>query len=665
MIDVDNKYLKFDLKDDRMSLNGSPFVEIGVAGRNKDTHLGVKLVNSSETGTLKFVRYEIVNEELTLILKNDIIEVRATFRHYSKTSGFSVFLTVKNIADEKITIENLSFRWDLNEFSRDAKKIKLTRFFQGHHSECRPHTATLFDSGIIDSFSGGQNRVYGLNVGSWSTKESLPQGIIECSDGRLVMFQIESNNDWYYEIGEDKDKKLYLCLDGGNEYFGGWSKTLQRGEEVMSETFTFAFSSDGLEDLIGEMTKQRRFAAGHCIADEGLPVIFNEYMHLSWDSPCEENTRKYAEYAAKAGADYYVIDCGWHDEVDGNIIYPYVGEWKESNKRFPRGVKYTTDYIRSLGMKAGLWIEPEIIGCECKKMIDYYDDDSFIRRHGEKVCVMNRYFLDYRNAKVKRYMTETIRRMVEDYGADYIKFDYNQDMGAGTELDSDNFADGLKKCSQAYLDWVDEVRSRFPNVIFETCSSGGMRMDYKTLKHFSIVSTSDQIDYKKYPYIAANVLSSVVPEQAAVWSYPVVGEITKEQVVMNMVNSFLGRMHLASDLSELSDDKFELVKEGVSYYKKLNALKLNALPIFPTGFTDFYKKNACAGLKTVGTEPKLYLAVWNLGGDNETTVYLDDRFTEVNCVYPKKQNEVLYSLNNGILKVKFTKEYQARFFELT
>lgn len=83
----------------------------------------------------------------------------------------------------------------------------------------------------------------------------------------------------------------------------------------------------------------------------------------------------------------------------------------------------TTDYIRSLGMRAGLWIEPEIVGKDCTEMLSYYDDECFIRREGKKVCVMGRYFLDFRNAKVVKYMSETIRRMVEDYGADYIKMD--------------------------------------------------------------------------------------------------------------------------------------------------------------------------------------------------------------------------------------------------
>ena len=322
-------------------------------------------------------------------------------------------------------------------------------------------------------------------------------------------------------------------------------------------------------------------------------------MHLSWDSPSDEQTRKIAPIVAKTGVEYYVIDCGWHDEEDGSIIYPFVGKWRESNKRFPCGVKAITDYIRSLGMKAGLWIEPEIIGKNCEEMLAYYDDDCFLQRHGKKICVNGRYFLDFRAKKVVEYMSETIRRMVEEYGAEYIKLDYNQDCGVGTDYNADSAGEGLEQASNAYLVWVDAMRSRFPNVLFETCSSGGMRMDYQTLSHFSIVSTSDQVSHIKYPYIAGNILSAVLPEQAAVWSYPVQSlgmdifdgddyqsvnrRIDKEQVIMNMINSFLGRMHLASHLELMTDEQLKLVTEGVAYYNSLTEEKRTAVPYFPDG----------------------------------------------------------------------------------
>ena len=316
-------------------------------------------------------------------------------------------------------------------------------------------------------------------------------------------------------------------------------------------------------------------------------------------------------------------------------------------------------------MKLGLWIEPEIVGCKCNKMLKFYDDDCFLRRNGEKVLVFNRYFLDYRNKKVVDYMTETVRRMVEDYGAEYIKMDFNQDMGVGTELDASSFGEGLEKCAESFLLWLEKMKKRFPHVVFEGCASGGLRMDYRSLSIFSLMSTSDQIQYDKYPYIAGNILSAVIPEQAAVWSYPV-GECEKEQItdrqiIVNMINSFLGRMHLASHLEYMTHSQLELVREGVEYYNKLSAVKDKCVPYLPFGFTKFGEKKVAAGLKT---DKKVYLALWNLDtAEQSITVPFDDCILSANVVYPAMKN-CTYSFDEKKLSVYFPEGISSAFFEV-
>jgi alpha-galactosidase len=255
--------------------------------------------------------------------------------------------------------------------------------------------------------------------------------------------------------------------------------------------------------------------------------------------------------------------------------------------------------------------------------------------------------------------------MVEDYGADYIKLDYNQDCGTGTDYLAFCAGEGLEQCARAYLTWIDEIRARFPSVVFEACSSGGMRMDYETLSHFSICSTSDQTDYMKYPYIAGNILAGVLPEQAAVWSYPVgVGEIgkpltydaawvheniTRERIVMNMINSVLGRMHLASHVELLSKDQLQLVTEGVACYHALSDFKKRALPYFPNGFCRFGDEAVCAGLLD-GKD--LYLAVWSLSDKKAGEVKLDRAIERAEVFYPHK-SKVEVDFTDAQLNVKF------------
>ena len=200
-------------------------------------------------------------------------------------------------------------------------------------------------------------------------------------------------------------------------------------------------------------------------------------------------------------------------------------------------------------------------------------------------------------------------------------------------------------------------------------------MDYETMSHFSIVSTSDQVRYKKYPYIAGNILSAILPEQAAVWSYPidswidgfaateewVNANVSDEQIIMNMINSFLGRMHLASHLELLNEEKFALVKEGVEYYNSIREAKKKSIPYMPIGFTNFGKTLVASGL--LGLKRHI-LAVWNLGGEKNVRIPLEGLSPKsVRVAYPTS-NTLNVRLEGNILEIDFTEDYQARMLEI-
>ena len=636
----------------------SPIAEVQLAGENKITDMGLKMANSSEGQRLVYDGHDIIGDTLRIVQHSDLVQVETRFTAYPDTNALRVRTVVKNRSNAPLVLEEVS----AFTFTGIPFASNFTRFLQGHHKECQPVCRSLREWGLDDFSPNGQKRIAFANVGSWSTKEELPQGILAWNGGQL-MFQIECSSSWYYEISDVRGEN-YLYLSGPNLNFCGWACPLQPGESYETPAVALAFGGD-LNDVLGQMTLYRRHIARNYETDQNLPAIFNEYMHLSWDSPTADCTRKMASVVAKTGAEYYVIDCGWHNEEPGDQVYPYVGQWKESHARFPDGLRKTMDHIQSLGMKPGLWIEPEIIGCLCEDMLKYYDDDCFLQRFGKRLTVMNRHFLDYRNAKVRDYMTETIRRMVEDYGAQYIKFDYNQDCGVGTDLNALTPGKGLEDCTQAFFDWVSQMHLRFPDVVFEGCSSGGLRMDHQALSAFSLFSTSDQIHFDKYPYIAGNILSAVLPEQAAVWSYPVTedctgSDVSDDRIVMNMINSFLGRMHLASHLERLNEHQIALIREGVDYYNGLSDMKKRALPYFPNGFTGFGAPNVCAGLRDGN---KIFFAVWNLCDAGQVRVNAPG-IKNVHVGYPAVTDAVV-DWNEDELIVDFPRACMAVFLEAT
>lgn len=666
--------------DDEDLLKFYNFVEVQIAGENHDVHGGNKQFLSSEWKRLKYIGHEERENKLLIVQASDFVQVKTHIQSYPSTNALRIWNEVLNISLEKIVLESVSgfnFLGLGNNDLGSLENLYLYRFHNSWHQECQPRRLSFFESGLTPANFRSMKRLFGANNGSWSTKEELPQAIIENQkNNSFLMFQIESNSGWYWEIGENIGQ-LYLFLGGPNQQFHSWSRTLEPGESFETVKVALAHGRS-LNHVLGEITKYRRSIIRDHPADQSLPTIFNEYMHLSWDNPTAENTAKIAPVISKLGIDYYVIDCGWHNEEDGWEVYPYVGQWIESKKRFPAGIKKTIDLIHSLGMKAGLWLEPEIIGHRCREMLEYYDEDCFLHRNKKRILVMGRYFLNFKNQKVLDYLNETIRRMVEDYGVDYIKFDYNEDLGIGCKDFGESLGDGLLENSRAYLEWAKSVMDKYPNLIIETCSSGGQRLDYLTMSLYPLVSTSDQTRYNLYPYIAGNILSAVLPEQAAVWSYPVASDalpnefmeidsreinekVTDEIIVMNMINAFLGRMHLASHIELLNQEKRELIAEGINYYKRLSAVKKEALPYFPLGFTDFSKPFVASGLKTADS---LYLAVWNLKGPRKVKIPVGDLEIEsIKVAYPEKLR-TKWCLRSGSLEIDFTEKEQARFFEI-
>ena len=129
---------------------------------------------------------------------------------------------------------------------------------------------------------------------------------------------------------------------------------------------------------------------------------------------------------------------------------------------------------------------------------------------------------------------------------------------------------------------------------------------------------------------------------------------------MNMINSFLGRMHLASHIELLNDEKKRLIKEGVEYFNKLSKIKRNALPFLPNGFCNFGDDFVVSGLQESDT---IYLAVWNLGEAGEKQIEFDSAIKNASVGYPLN-NKLSYFINESSLNIKFTENYQARFFEI-
>lgn len=550
------------------------------------------------------------------------------------------------------------------EGARDRdEKMKVSIPHSGWQSEIQWRTYTLPELGLSHVTDRSSKRISCSNTGSWSAAEHIPMAVLENKEaGTTLVWQIEHNGSWHWEIIDQFDY-LTLLVSGPTEHDNHWWKQLRPGEEFVSVPAAVGAVQGGFEEAIGQLTTYRRAIRRPNDDNRLLRVIFNDYMNCLWGKPTTEKLLPLIDAAAEVGSEYFCIDAGWYAPGDW---WDGVGEWLPSKERFPEGIKYVLDYIRSKGMIPGLWLELEVMGIRSPKLAET-DDSWFFKRHGQRVKDRSRYQLDYRNPDVIAHANEVIRRLVEDYGVGYIKMDYNINAGIGTETDADSFGDGLLQHNRAYLAWLDSIFAKYPDLVIENCSSGGMRMDYAMLSRHSIQSTSDQEDYVKYAAIAASSPSALTPEQSAIWSYPL-REGDDEEVVFNMVNAMLLRVHQSGHLAELSPRRRELVKEALDYYKTIRGDIRESLPFWPLGLPKAQDEWISFGLRR---GDRAYVAVWRIGGDASEAVLpiagLAGADAEARIAYPSASGDsrVAWDAAAGALRVELPQAKTARLIELT
>ncbi|MGX1161324.1 alpha-galactosidase [Arthrobacter sp. SLBN-100] len=453
------------------------------------------------------------------------------------------------------------------------------------------------------------------STSSWSTGGPLPTAALVDADNQWCwMWQVEHNGGWAWELSETRDA-LDLALLGPTDDQHNWLHALEPGDKFTTVPAALAVSRDGLHGALAQMTAHRRALRGHIFSGRP-PVIYNDFMNTLMGDPSTDKLLPLITAAAEAGADIFCIDAGWYD--DTTDWWDAVGEWQSSTARFPKGLSEVTDAISSAGMGVGLWLEPEVVGVR-STMAASLPKEAFLQRRGVRVVEHGRYHLDFRHPAARAHLDETVDRLVADFNTVYFKLDYNITAGTGTDLGASSSGAGLLGHNRAYLDWLDGVKARHPQVIIENCASGAMRQDYALLARLDLQSTSDQQDPLLYPPIAANAFFSVLPEQAANWAYPQ-PEMDDEEIRFTMATGMLGRMCLSGFLDRMTTGQLALVREAVSLHKEILPEIQASTAFYPSGIPLWNDQWLSVGLRA--SERDL-VTVWQRGhAQNELTLHL-------------------------------------------
>ena len=445
------------------------------------------------------------------------------------------------------------------------------------------------------------------SIGGWSSGAFLPAGAVQDREsGRTVAWQLEHNGGWQWEVGErphtlrsddasdgprvgsedaagppqttGRDDGAYLALLGPIDALHQWSYTVDHDHSFSTIPVTITVGSS-FDDAFGRLAAHRRAARRPHRQNTELPVIFNDYMDTLEGDPTEAKLLPLIGAAAEVGCEYFCIDAGWYDDTSG--WWDSVGDWQPSTARFPRGLRFVLDHIRSHGLVPGLWMEPEVVGITSRAATTL-PDSAFLQRAGVRIRERNRYLLDLRSPDAIAHLDAAVDRLINELGVGFFKFDYNVTPGAGTDLDAPSVGHGLLEHNRALLSWLDRLLDRHPELIIENCASGAMRSDFAMLSRLALQSTTDQQDPLLYPAIAAGALVHLLPEQAGNWAYPQ-ATMSDEMIIFTMCTGLAGRIYQAGLIDRMSPSQKALVAAGIAVHKEMRADLVRSTPRFPTG----------------------------------------------------------------------------------
>lgn len=335
---------------------------------------------------------------------------------------------------------------------------------------------------------------------------------------------------------------------------------LAPGEVFQAPEAILVYSPSGL----GEMSRRfhRIIRQNLCrgkFRDAQRPVLINnwEATYFNFD---QEKILSLAEKAKSIGVELLVLDDGWFGKRNADNCS--LGDWVVDKRKLPDGLESLCRKVNDLGMQFGLWFEPEMISPDS----DLYraHPDWCIHTQGRsRTEGRHQLILDLTRNDVCDYIIEAVCSVLSSCPISYVKWDMNRNM---TEIPRKGFAHqyilGLYRV-------LDAITSRFPDVLFESCSGGGGRFDAGMLYYMPQTWTSDDTDALERLYIQEGTglvypISAMGAHISAVPNHQV-GRITP--VPFRGKVAMMGRFGLELDLGKLDENTMDQLKTEIALYK--------------------------------------------------------------------------------------------------
>lgn len=537
-------------------------------------------------------------DTLEVILKDEAcgIEVRLLYGVFEKKDVITRAVRITNRSERPVVLEkaaSLCLDWQQGEFDW------LT--FYGRHAMERNVQRTGIAHGVQSVGS-----VRGASSHHYNPFAVLCEKGTDETKGLCYGFSFMYSGEFLIEAEKDQaDQTRFVCGIHPDDF--DW--TLNPGESFDTPEVLMSCSAEGfggmsrnLHDLIrenvcrGEWKHKRR------------PILINNWEGTYFDFTGDKLV-SIAEEAAKLGVELFVMDDGWFGKRDSDNSG--LGDWYPNEEKLGCTLKELGERIEALGMKFGIWFEPECIS----------EDSDLYRAHpdwavqipGRKPNLSrNQLILDFSREDVQEYIIERLSAVLDSAPISYVKWDFNRsicdkfsaNLSAGRQGEmAHRFVLGLYRV-------LEELLERYPHLLLEGCSGGGGRFDTGMLYYSPQIWCSDdtdaierlQIQYGTsfaYPVNTMGAHVSAVPNHQT-------GRVTP--IATRACVAMAGTFGYELDVNKMTDEEKEAVKRQIQIFKEQYDL---------ISYGDYYRltdvqKSSCAVWETVAKDGSeaLVSAVW-------------------------------------------------------
>ena len=306
--------------------------------------------------------------------------------------------------------------------------------------------------------------------------------------------------------------------------------------------------------------------------DRARPVLFNSWEGVYFDFD-EDRLLEMAAAASDLGAELFVLDDGWFGQRDDDTSS--LGDWSVDRRKLPSGLAELVRRINGMGLEFGLWIEPEMVSPR-SRLFEAHPEWAIGSPGRARSELRSQYVLDLSNSQVVSHIERVIGEVLSSAPIAYVKWDMNRVITEpyGASLPAERQDELFHRYLLGVYDLYTRLTKRFPDILFESCASGGGRFDPGMLAFAPQAWTSDVTDAVErlriqygtslvYPLEAMGAHVSAVPNHQ-------VGRVTSLE--MRTAVACFGSFGYELDPRRLTDDERARVREHIAWYKDRRSL---------------------------------------------------------------------------------------------